>query len=85
VGAAIILLRLPVHRAARIDAGVPRTSLTAEIVAGLRYLWSHALLRVLAMIVAMMNLGWSAWLAVLVVYAVKPGPKDSPSSKTGCF
>ncbi len=74
LGGAVILLGLPARRAARFDAGLLRTSLTAEIVAGLRYLWGNALLRALAVIVAVMNLGWSAWLAVLVLFAVEPGP-----------
>jgi MFS family permease len=60
----------PVSAAVRASS----TSLAAEIGAGLRYLWSNTLLRVLALIVAVMNLGWSAWLAVLVLHAVEPGP-----------
>lgn len=48
--------------------------LSTEILAGLRFLWGHALLRTLALFVFVMNVGWGAWLAVLVLYAVEPGP-----------
>ncbi|MGH2531477.1 MAG: MFS transporter [Thermomicrobiales bacterium] len=48
--------------------------LRAEIGEGLRFLWGHALLRTLALIVFVMNLGWAAWMSVLVLYAVAPGP-----------
>jgi MFS family permease len=48
--------------------------LGAEVAEGLRFLLRHRLLRTLAVIVFVMNLGWASWLAVLVLYAVRPGP-----------
>jgi MFS family permease len=51
-----------------------RRHLAAEVGEGLRFLLGHRLLRTLAVVVFVMNLGWAAWLAVLVVYAVRPGP-----------
>src|SRR5262249_51738689 len=37
-------------------------------------LWSHRLLRSMTLMTAAANVFWSAWLAVLVVYVVAPGP-----------
>ncbi|MCI0397967.1 MAG: MFS transporter [Chloroflexi bacterium] len=51
-----------------------RPQMLVDIRAGLHYVWNHALLRSLAIIVAVMNLGWSAWAAVMVLYVVAPGP-----------
>lgn len=39
---------------------------------GLRFLWGNSLLRSLTLFTASMNLFWSAWGAVFVLYAVKP-------------
>jgi hypothetical protein len=58
----------------RPQPGGQRRHLRAEIAEGLRFLWRHRLLRTLAVIVFVMNLGWASWLAVLVIYAVRPGP-----------
>jgi MFS family permease len=52
----------------------PRRRLRAEIAEGLGFLLRHRLLRTLAVIVFVMNLGWASWLSVLAVYAVRPGP-----------
>jgi MFS family permease len=53
-----------------------RRRLRSEIAEGLRFLAGHRLLRTLALIVFGMNIGWAAWLAVLVLYAVAPGPME---------
>jgi MFS family permease len=37
---------------------------------GLRFVWKDVLLRTLIMIVTVMNLAWSAWFAVMVLYLV---------------
>jgi MFS family permease len=58
----------------RPEPGGQHRRLGAEIAEGLRFLLRHRLLRTLAVIVFVMNLGWASWLAVLVVYAVRPGP-----------
>lgn len=75
-GALLFLATVPLlalmtggYRAAP-TASPQKTSTTA----GLRFLWSHPLLRRLTLITAAMNVFWSAWLAVLVVYLVAPGP-----------
>jgi MFS family permease len=50
------------------------TSVVEEIREGLGYLFSHRLLRTLALMVGVMNLASSAVFAVFVLYAVAPGP-----------
>jgi MFS family permease len=50
------------------------TGLFEDIREGLRYLFSHRLLRTLAFMVGVMNLASSATFAVFVLYAVAPGP-----------
>lgn len=51
-----------------------RPHLLTDIVAGMKYVWREPLLRTLVIIVGVMNLGWSAWLSVMVLYMVEPGP-----------
>lgn len=45
-----------------------------DMLDGLRFVWEHRLLRALVVIVGVMNLGWSAWLSIIVLYVVAPGP-----------
>lgn len=52
----------------------PPTRLTSDIAEGLRYLWGHRVLRTMAFMVGGMNLASTATQAVLVLYAVSPGP-----------
>jgi MFS family permease len=52
----------------------PPTSIRQDIVEGLRYLFGHPLLRVLALMVGVGNLASSAGFSVFVLYAVRPGP-----------
>lgn len=51
-----------------------KSRILTEIAAGLRYVWNDRLLRALVIIVGVMNLGWSAWLSIMVLYVVEPGP-----------
>ncbi len=51
--------------AARNDAGLG---------AGIRFLWRQPIVRRLTLFTAAMNVWWSAWLAVFVVFALAPGP-----------
>lgn len=53
---------------------VPKRQLRREVLAGVRFIWASRLLRGLTLITAAMNVFWAAWAAVLVVYAVAPGP-----------
>jgi MFS family permease len=52
----------------------PPTRMHHEIAEGLRYLFGHSLLRVLAVMVGLSNLASSAAFSVFVLYAVRPGP-----------
>jgi hypothetical protein len=72
VAAAALLVLRGAFRPAR--SGERR--LQVEIGEGVRFLWGHALLRMLAVIVFVMNLGWAAWMSMMVLYAVAPGPMD---------
>ena len=49
-----------------------RTTMRADIVEGLRFLWRHRLLRTLALMVGVSNFASNAVLSVLVLYAVGP-------------
>lgn len=44
------------------------------VIVGLTFTWRHALLRPLTIMTAAMNVCWAAWTALLVIYAVAPGP-----------
>ena len=48
------------------------TTLRADVVEGLRYLWRHRLLRTLAAMTGLFNLATNATFAVFVLYAVGP-------------
>jgi MFS family permease len=52
----------------------PPTRLHHDIVEGARYLYSHKLLRTLALLTGVLNLTGTAALTVLPLYAVRPGP-----------
>ncbi|MBI5927718.1 MAG: MFS transporter [Chloroflexi bacterium] len=56
------------------SANVETSSISADIIEGLHYLAKQRLLRTLTLIVGVMAGCWSAWLAILVVYVVEPGP-----------
>lgn len=51
-----------------------RKELRADLFGGLAYIWHQRILRTLNLSVAVMAGCWSAWTALLVVYAVRPGP-----------
>jgi MFS family permease len=51
-----------------------RRLLLHDMASGLCYVWNDRLLRALVIIVAVMNLGWSAWMSIMVLYVVSPGP-----------
>lgn len=51
--------------------------------AGLRYLWGQPVVRTLTLYTAVMNLVWAAATALLVVYAVAPGPLGLSTTQYG--
>jgi MFS family permease len=73
--AALVALRGSFRPIPAPESGPERsTSLVAEVREGLAYLRGHRLLRTLAVMVGVSNLAFSATFAVLVLYAVTPGP-----------
>lgn len=67
-----LLLMLVGRFATAVDK--PRRSVHAEISEGITFLWRHRLLRTMALLISVMAGCWAAWLAILPVYAVRPGP-----------
>ncbi|HEX2622343.1 MAG TPA: MFS transporter [Phototrophicaceae bacterium] len=55
-------------------AVVSKQHILSDIAVGLRFVWHDKLLRALLIIVGVMNMGWSAWMSIMVLYVVKPGP-----------
>lgn len=54
-----------------------------QVLSGLVFLWSEPLLRRLTLTTATMNLTWAAWTALIVVYAIAPGPMGLHPSAYG--
>lgn len=70
--AAIVLLGLSIT----VPAPAPATTTAPKraLLSGLRFLWRNPLLRTLTLFTAAMNVVWATTIALLVVYAVAPGP-----------
>lgn len=56
-----------------------------HVTEGLRFLWKDRLIRDLTLFTASMNLFWSGWGALIVLYAVKPGPMGLSEFEYGMF
>lgn len=52
---------------------------------GLRFLWKDRLIRGLTLFTASMNLFWFGWTALIVLYAVQPGPMGLSEFEYGLF
>jgi MFS family permease len=52
---------------------------------GLLFLWKDRLIRDLTLFTASMNLFWSGWGALIVLYAVRPGPMGLSEFEYGVF
>ncbi len=72
LGAAILLVGL--RGSFRASQSGPPTRIHEEIREGLGYLFRHPLLRPLAITIGLINLAQGAAFAILVLYAVAPGP-----------
>lgn|SRR5262245_9319405 len=62
------------YRVGPTESTTEREPLRAALAAGIAFTWRHPLLRNLTLTTAAMNVFWAAWVSVLVVYAVEPGP-----------
>jgi MFS family permease len=56
-----------------------------HITEGLRFLWKDRLIRDLTLFTASMNLFWAGWGALIVLYAVRPGPMGLSEFEYGIF
>jgi hypothetical protein len=56
-----------------------------HVTEGLRFLWKDRLIRDLTLFTASMNLFWSGWGTLIVLYAVKPGPMGLSEFEYGIF
>jgi MFS-type transporter involved in bile tolerance (Atg22 family) len=56
-----------------------------HVTEGLRFLWKDRIIRDLTLFTASMNLFWSGWGALIVLYAVKPGPMGLSELEYGIF
>src|SRR5690606_10388007 len=75
--------RPPNHRGRGAGAEEPQDSARGGLSAGLRYLWGQPVVRTLTLYTAVMNLVWAAATALLVVYAVAPGPLGLSTTQYG--
>ncbi|MEV4377530.1 MFS transporter [Streptosporangium sp. NPDC049644] len=60
-----------------------RISRGGGVVAGFRYLWRQPVVRTLTLFTAVMNIPWAVATALLVVYAVSPGPLGLTAAQYG--
>jgi MFS family permease len=56
-----------------------------HVTEGLRFLWKDRLIKDLTLFTAAMNLFWSGWGALIVLYAVRPGPMGLSEFEYGIF
>jgi MFS family permease len=74
-GFALILIRGLFTASSQTDSPAKQDAWT-HITGGLRFLWKDRLIRSLTLFTASMNIFWAGWGALLVLYAVKPGPME---------
>jgi MFS family permease len=83
-GFALILMRGSFRVAPQTDSQ-PKGKGWSHITEGLRFLWKDRLIRDLTLFTASMNIFWSGWGALIVLYAVKPGPMGLSEFEYGVF
>jgi len=76
LAAAFALLLIRGNFTAVSDVETSSQSIWTHLTGGLRFLWNNRLIRDLTLFTASMNIFWSGWGALLVLYAVKPGPME---------
>lgn len=75
ISAGALLVMRGTFRASRADErNHDRPRVWPAVSAGVGTLWRNTLIRNLTIITAAMNLFWAMWLALIVLYAVDPGP-----------
>jgi MFS family permease len=83
-GLALLVLRGSFHVPSEKDSKSAQ-KFRVHVTEGLRFLWKQGLLRDLTLFTASMNLFWSGWGALIVLYAVKPGPMGLSEFEYGIF
>ena len=81
-GFALFFLRGTFSVSSRHDLST-KQNLWIHLTGGIRFLWKNPLLRDLTLFTASMNIFWAGWGALLVLYAVKPGPMGLDEFKYG--
>lgn len=80
VGAGVLLLVVGSFRPERSG---PPTRIRTDIVEGVRYLAGQRVLRTMALCTGLSNLASTAWMAIIPLYAVAPGPMGLSESGYG--
>ena len=83
-GFALILMRGMFHVSPETNVQ-NRQQFWQHVTEGLRFLWKDRLIRDLTLFTASMNLFWSGWGVLIVLYAVKPGPMGLSEFEYGIF
>ena len=83
-GLALVTMRGSFHLAVPVDPQIKGQG-WRHVTDGLRFLWKDRLIRSLTLFTASMNLFWSGWGALIVLYAVKPGPMGLTDFEYGIF
>src|SRR5215207_5393366 len=81
-GFALILMRGSFRVSSQTDTHPKGWGYVTE---GLRFLWKDRIIRDLTLFTASMNLFWSGWGALIVLYAVRPGPMGLSELEYGIF
>lgn len=79
---AAVALALVVGSFRPVRSGKP-TTLRRDVVDGVRYLFGQRVLRTMALLVGIANMGEIAMLTVLPAYAIRPGPMGLPEAAYG--
>jgi MFS family permease len=83
-GFGLILMRGTFNVSSRTDSKTDKQG-WRHITEGIRFLWKDRLIRDLTLFTASMNLFWSGWGALIVLYAVSPGPMGLNEFEYGVF
>ena len=83
-GLALLLMRGTFHVSPEADTQ-NKQQFWRHVTEGLRFLWKDRLIRDLTLFTASMNLFWSGWGALIVLYAVRPGPMGLSEFEYGIF
>jgi MFS family permease len=81
---ALVLMRGTFHVSSENEAHSDK-QFWRHVTEGLRFLWKDRLIRDLTLFTASMNLFWSGWGALIVLFAVRPGPMGLSEFEYGIF